>query len=485
MRLKKLFVSLVSVILMAILAGCAASVQNLPAPLNVEPVKFEDTRAGYLPGYDINNTPISVWIIKDGTSNVGFIVSGHARKAVCQVASIEVMTLFDEIGKNTDSFFSFGIGYDLRPKSGGKWSYSYHEKIGDLERKLGDLSHRHPRQVTVRDINYNTYCTAIETISKHIKRAAGSTWDTHVVEYKYNDSPLIVPFQYLDTSHTIKIRIPESYFGELPTKAALSAASKILDDAYGEINRIKKQNDKTLKELSLKSTSNRNYDAWSVEAKRYVLRRYRISGYPEAPTGFKVREIDALTGLVVSTRDISAEEAKNMLNKVDRVDPSVKQELEEWVRRCDNHEVTVNKEKDRIRTVINDTSRELKKEFAQLDSLREKIRKRNEDGGSFVDAFLRGWPVSTSNLGMNDRIRKWYRENRSYIWGQILDHIPNSRVNILLAGVFHADDVFFKVTKKSNYYEITPYKVIGGEFIQVINKKIGISQYFTPYNFRY
>jgi hypothetical protein len=44
--------------------------------------------------------------------------------------------------------------------------------------------------------------------------------------------------------------------------------------------------------------------------------------------------------------------------------------------------------------------------------------------------------------------------------------------------------VFFKVVSIGDSYEITPYKIIGGEFIQVLDKQVGITQYFTSFNFR-
>lgn len=60
--------------------------------------KFNDYNN--IPIYDINNLPISVWFIKEGDDFKGFIVAGHATKAVCEVASLEVHNKIKAIGKS-------------------------------------------------------------------------------------------------------------------------------------------------------------------------------------------------------------------------------------------------------------------------------------------------------------------------------------------------------------------------------------------------
>lgn len=53
-----------------------------------------------------------------------------------------------------------------------------------------------------------------------------------------------------------------------------------------------------------------------------------------------------------------------------------------------------------------------------------------------------------------------------------------------MGGIFHSDDVFFQIESEENNFVITPYKVVGGEFIQIVDKQIGISYIQSPFNFR-
>ena len=73
---------------------------------------------------------------------------------------------------------------------------------------------------------------------------------------------------------------------------------------------------------------------------------------------------------------------------------------------------------------------------------------------------------------------------RKPVWEFILNQFPNAKLDSKMGGIFHADDVYFQVRSKNNNLIITPYKVVGGNFIQVINKEIGLSYLQTPYNFR-
>jgi len=222
-------------------------IQLLAKPKKIKYKRIEN--ANYLPIYDINNVPISVWILKEGTYNSGFIVAGHAEKAVCKVASVEVMTKLNQLGFNNDNLISFGIGYDIRSRLTDKWTQSYHEKISELENKLTELSIKHPNQVKVNIISYNQYYNTIKLIEKHIKNASKSEYQNLIVEYKYNKSPLIIPFHYIESQKIVNFKVKKSLFGKIPRGLALNSMVNIIKEAQKEINNILSHNKKEKKKL--------------------------------------------------------------------------------------------------------------------------------------------------------------------------------------------------------------------------------------------
>ena len=96
---------------------------------------------------------------------------------------------------------------------------------------------------------------------------------------------------------------------------------------------------------------------------------------------------------------------------------------------------------------------------------------------------------SSSNDGTEEfllRLKNRYKiikKNTRSIYAALNSGIKNSTGDVI--GILHSDDVFFKVTSSGDEYEITPYKILGGEFVQILDKNVGITQYCTPFNFRY
>ena len=99
----------------------------------------------------------------------------------------------------------------------------------------------------------------------------------------------------------------------------------------------------------------------------------------------------------------------------------------------------------------------------KIEAYRSDLQKISQEEPFLIDAFLRGWPFSTANESLNAKLDDWYSQKRTYVWNTILSKIKNSKTNTKLGGIFHADDVFFKVVSSGDLYEITPYKIIGGE----------------------
>ncbi len=428
---------------MLIISGCAP-IQKPTSPqesIIVKPsastYKLEKSEVR-LPDYDINNAPISVWVITEGVDNVGIIIAGHAEKAVCQVASIAVITAFEELGDNKNKFVSFGIGFDIRPKSTNLWSPDYNAQITELIGKLNHLREQYPNQVKINVIQYNQYQKAFNALNNQLKYIKNSVWDTHVVEYKYDNSPLIIPFQYFGSDEVVTFKLSKSVFGEIPYELALDSLTKKLDDAEKEIKKM-------------------------IEDIEDILREFE-KGFLE------IRK--PKTGKIIRKNFKTLNEAKQLISK-----EQIQYEyLQKKITRHEDFLKLFKESYDKLHD-------KLSKELANIAEYREKIQKIKEKDIFLIDAFLRGWAFSTSNEVFNSKLDNWYDTKRAEVWQMILSKIPQAKTS-QLGGIFHSDDVFFKVVSNNDEYEITPYKIIGGDFIQVLNKKIGITQYFTQFNFR-
>ncbi|MBK8703380.1 MAG: hypothetical protein IPN33_06980 [Saprospiraceae bacterium] len=166
-----------------------------------------------IPIYDINNLPISVWFIKQKNDYKGFIVAGHATKAVCEVASLEVHNKIKAIGKSESTIFSFGVGYNILDNN--ESSSSYNEIMQGMKEEFEELEGDNEEQVSVNEIDYTKYVEYQMMFKTHIDLAKQSKgWGTHIVEYKLEDFPIIAPFYYIQNSEKIKVTIPKNYLGK-------------------------------------------------------------------------------------------------------------------------------------------------------------------------------------------------------------------------------------------------------------------------------
>lgn len=442
-----------------------------------------------LPSYDINNLPISFWLLKEGNSNVGFIVAGHAYKEVCQLASFEVLSEIDKMGKIDTTIFTYGVGFDLRDRDGKNWNSKYDSLLTLMNKKFEKLSIDHPDQAIANVIDFTKYKKTQELIRRHIYNAnSQKSYDTHIVEYKYDNSPLIVPFYDVRKVEPVTFNISKDAFGVIPVEITKNQVIIVLDKLIKEIKGINKVNREQLNKLS-KQGINDESDFFDKSGFKYSLIKFDLKkginiediyleSYEKGPGG----DLVAPDG---TSRYIKFNEAKLHLNDSrTRIEPSLRVELEAYVKK---EPIFIKKFTENKRHSIFQFQNEIKandKVIEALNSQKVLYNNKFKDNFLYIDAFLRGWPFSTESDETNKKLDKWYEEFRPKVWGQILEKIPNSSKDKLMAGVFHSDDVFFDVKQKGNNFLITPYKVIGGNFVQVIDKNSGICVFYTVFNFR-
>ena len=446
---------------------------------------FNDYRS--IPIYDINNLPISVWFFKRDRKHVGFMIAGHATKAVCEIASLEVHNKLKEIGTSTSSIFSYGIGYDLL--EGEDSSNHYNSTMKTMKDEFQTLGIKNRDQVKVYEIDYNKYIEYLNLIKYHIVLANKSkTWNTHIVEYKLDDFPLIAPFYYTKTAKEISFEVPKKLFGSIPTELVYASYQKNLVDVENALKEKIKFNKEEIEKIS----AYRNRDDrssiweiayWSLDKNELYLNEKMLWGYRPPPEGYKLCNTSTQFGLP-DCRPITFKEALIYLKDPDvEKTPQVISELTKWRIKAEEDLKSFKSRKEEIITKISLEERDIKEFLVTVENRKKDLLNRdNQD--YIIDAFLRGWAFNTNDTLLNTQLDNWYTKNRKLVWDNILDKIPNSRINNNLGGIFHSDDVFFQIESKVNTFKITPYKVVGGEFIQVIDKQIGISYLQSPFNYR-
>ena len=438
-----------------------------------------------LPLYDINNMPISVWFFEEENKQIGFIVAGHATKTICEIASTEVMTKLQDIGMNTSSIFSFGIGYDLR--NDNTWNERYDSLLLTMRNKFVQLRKKYPEQVVIDNIDFAKYTEIMDLIKQHIQNADQNTaWDSYMIEYEYHDQPLIVPFYTInDTLDKIKFQIPKSLFGKIPTDAVSYSLSSGIVEMENKIENLIKENKREIGNVEAYNNldNEKIFSYWTAVENGFVMETALLEGYGTPPEGWRI--VTKENGRVIDSRNITFIEAVEYLNDPTiEIDPYDRMVLEEWtVKARENKKSYNNRKGDIVIDIILATS-DIRKELETLsDHKRSLLERDNQD--FIIDAFLRGWPFDTESIELNKRLDVWYETRRKVVWDYILDQIPNAQVQSKLAGIFHSDDVYFQISSSSDNYIVVPYKIIGGNFVQVIDKKVGICQFYTSSNFRF
>lgn len=434
-----------------------------------------------IPSYDINNQPISVWFITDGNRFAGFIVAGHATKAVCEVASLEVYNKLKAIGKDEATIFSFGVGYNLKKDYAS--DNAYNSLLADMKSEFEDLASKYPKQVKIGLIDLDKYTSYLSQLKSHINLANHSNqWTTHIVEYKLENFPLLAPFYDIKSSDIIQIKVPKSKFGNIPTELVYASYEKTLSDGEEELNNRLQDNQIALTAIRNYSdphnSETKTISYWTVEGDYIVNKQEDLRGHRPPPDGYYLERNGLRTPL-------SFKQALRYLNDpYVIVVPEARRSLEFWIKQSREDMKEFHQKRKTLTGKVNNGNIELKRLLKKIDERRVKLRNRdNQD--YIVDAFLRGWVFETGDASMNSQLDNWYANYRKSAWNYILNQIPNSKVNDKLGGIFHSDDVFFQVNSAKNDFIITPYKVVGGEFLQVIDKELGISYLQSPFNFRF
>jgi hypothetical protein len=441
-----------------------------------------------LPSYDINNLPISVWFFTDGDDKVGFLIAGHAYKEVCEVASQEIMDEIEKMGRVDTTIFTYGVGFDIRPKTSSRWNKRYDSLLTVMERNFIELEDKNPDQVEHHKLLYEDYKKIHDLIKNHITWAnSDKVYDNHIVEYQHTDTPIIVPFYDIKTQQPIVFNVPKESFGTIPTDLVKYDIIKNITTEITLINEANKHNNNQL--IKVKNISNNSLlntyilEGYSLFAGKIEEIPKFLYGYSPPPDNWYLQR--TVNGKVVSQERILPQEALAKLKSGEIYDPESKKELEDWLNQVkkDNESFEVRK-----KSSLAELQKQIKFNnsiIQRLSTFKTSILNTQKDNHIIIDAFLRGWAFNTGDEKTNERLDKWYDDYRPKIWAKIFEKYPNAKVDDKMAGIFHSDDVFFDVKLKGNIFKITPYKVIGGEFVQVIDKNVGISTFYTSFNFRH
>ena len=440
-----------------------------------------------LPTYDINTDPISAWFIKKDTTYIGFIIAGHAEKAICEVASLEIANKTEKLDIKNDAVFSFGIGYNFNTDQ--KQIVKYHNIIKGMKAKFKELElQTFASQVTTKDVDYEEYKSKQQLIKSHINLAnLTNEWDTHIVEYKLMDYPIITPFYDTNTSNEITFEVPKALFGEIPNELAYREFRKNLQKLIEELSIYLDNNNKAISRIRGFKINEEDYQKWNIE---YYSFNNKVPLKNEVV--FKVYTSFKTYGFTleddknsVLDNEITLKEMKEYIQDINitlRTSPEVMSRIR----------LAINEIEEEIRNFTPNKNKLIKKIEVEtlliqnyLNDLNELSDFKTDDFNYIIDAFLRGWAFNTDDDNLNNQLDNWYLLKRKVVWDYILSELPNAKVNDKLGGLFHADDVFFKVKSEGNLFKITPYKITGGNFAQVIDKEIGISYLTSPLNHRY
>lgn len=446
---------------------------------------FHDFRD--IPIYDINNLPISVWFIKSNNKYVGFIVAGHATEAVCKVASLEVHNNVKKLGDKEDAIFSFGLGYDMLddPADG----FRYDGLLRKMQKELQDLQLKNPDQVSVGEIDQQKYLEYLDLFKQHIQLAQKSTdWDTHIVEYKLTNFPLISPFYQVDNAKPISFKVPKSLFGKIPTELVYATYEQSLVEVEKSLIQTTNTNQKEIERVAKFKNSETSIPLWDIQYYSFqdnalYTHKEKLRGYLPPPDGYEICEGQGFARR--NCQPITFRQAIEYLKDpaiVANSPKSVIEGLKKWQKIAAEDIKSFQSRKQAILSKIKQANQTIKDYLVIVKHRREELNQRdNQD--YIIDAYLRGWVFGTGDAEMDKRLDIWY-EGRNTVWQQLMKQYPKAKVDGKLAGIFQSDDVFFKVLSGSNNFIITPYKVVGGEFIQVIDKQMNISYLQSPFNYR-
>jgi hypothetical protein len=154
-------------------------------------------------------------------------------------------------------------------------------------------------------------------------------------------------------------------------------------------------------------------------------------------------------------------------------------------------------ERDLLIERLKKVNRNLDVQLARVTTLKTEISKISTTGDNLIliDAFLRGWCFKPGSTTLGTQLTQWYNR-REIVWKNILrsdqdfnkrlGHKSNDRykAGTVIAGIFQSEDVFFAVSERGDSYIVTPYKMLSGNFSQVVDRDNSIVQFVSENNFR-
>ena len=446
-----------------------------------------------LSDFDINNSPIGYWDIYDSGRNrhIGFIITGHAEKEICEVASREVELKIDAIGRNNSSVFTFGVGYDYRPDDKAGWTYQYHQQLSQLKKKFSQLAFNYPDQVVVHRVNHLDYQDALREIEKNLSIDKETSEPRCAQEIYGPKFPIVVPFYSLKDGKPVRFSISKTSIDKDPGEMVYGALVGKINSYEKKVTAYLDHNLNELERLSGDSAQNIEiYSYFYVEDDKIFEKEIILEKLPEVPNDYYVETIDQNTGAVIEVVTPSAEELKtyyeNPNHPIWRNSSVNRYSLGLWLERYESsHSGNMEIIGEGLKSIQQGVN-SLKAELDRVTEIKTNIRNRSGEMGYWIDAFLRGWAFNTHTASLNRELDKWYRARRESVWIKIFTDLgipPGSGIRI--GGIFHYDDVFFRVTSNRNGFEVTPLKVLGGNYLLIQDEELGIAQYVTTLNHRY
>lgn len=451
------------------------------------------------PVFNINNIPINICFIKYSGQSVGFIVAGHAEKAVCQIASFEVAERLKAAGYTDSTVFSYGAGYDLRL---GNRSSQYADLLKEMQDSFAVLAKKNPLQVRLFEVSLQEYQQKLDLIKKNFTvikdklNGTASVNNRFIITYKDVPFPLVVPFYTADSM--IQFTIKKSSIGEIPGDVIKKARVNDLKAAGKLIQNSINSNTQTIRKIQAATDNTRPYTftCYVISDGDIVLEKQGLGNYPSPPDDYIMRKRDKQTGRVLSESVITFQQALNALNNpaIDKR-AGVRENLEAWVKLIRVYSVAFARNKADLIQELRRANTFMTAEIAAVTRYIVKLEQldRSKDNDMAVDAFLRGWTINTHDPVMDKKLDTWYEGWRKKVWMELLkgqvslqskrslspiDDIDN------IAGTFQSENVFFRVNSNGDEYIITPFQVLGGKFIQVIDKNIPVAEFYTNHNFR-
>lgn len=132
----------------------------------------------------------------------------------------------------------------------------------------------------------------------HIDLAKKSKgWETHIVEYKLEDFPIIAPFYYIQNSEKIKITIPKKLFGNVPTELVFASYQKSIIEMENYLNEKIEINNKEISRIKRFKNSDEEIPLWeinyfAIEGTGIYEKNDILFGYSPPPDDFVIQEYE-------------------------------------------------------------------------------------------------------------------------------------------------------------------------------------------------